>query len=148
MSHKVFISYSPEDRDIADSICAHLECGKIRCWIAPRDVFYRENDDESVIRAIDQSFILLLIISKNSNRSYEVLKEVEIAVRGAKFVLPLRIDDVPIHDDLNKFIGTITWLEVVNSPLEEYMEKLVSLVKNVLIYLEEDKFTIFLQMIT
>ncbi len=33
----VFISYSSDDKLIADAICAELESRRIRCWIAPRD---------------------------------------------------------------------------------------------------------------
>ena len=38
MAHDVFISYSSQDKTIADAICAGLEAAKIRCWIAPRDM--------------------------------------------------------------------------------------------------------------
>jgi len=38
MAHDVFLSYSSQDKPIADAVCAALEAKKIRCWIAPRDV--------------------------------------------------------------------------------------------------------------
>ena len=38
MAHDVFISYSSQDKAVADAVCATLERGKIRCWVAPRDV--------------------------------------------------------------------------------------------------------------
>ena len=38
MAHDVFISYSSQDKAVADAACARLESRKIRCWIAPRDV--------------------------------------------------------------------------------------------------------------
>lgn len=38
MAHDVFISYSSEDKTVADAVCAKLEGQEIRCWIAPRDV--------------------------------------------------------------------------------------------------------------
>jgi len=34
MAHDVFISYSAEDKPIADAVCAALEAEHIRCWIA------------------------------------------------------------------------------------------------------------------
>ncbi|NQT71340.1 MAG: toll/interleukin-1 receptor domain-containing protein [Chloroflexi bacterium] len=37
MAHDVFISYSTNDKTVADAVCATLESQKIRCWIAPRD---------------------------------------------------------------------------------------------------------------
>lgn len=38
MAHDIFISYSTQDKAVADAVCATLEKNKIRCWIAPRDV--------------------------------------------------------------------------------------------------------------
>jgi TIR domain len=38
MNFDAFISYSANDKVIADAACATLERAGIRCWIAPRDV--------------------------------------------------------------------------------------------------------------
>lgn len=38
MSHDIFLSYSSEDRTVADAVCAGLETQGIRCWLAPRCV--------------------------------------------------------------------------------------------------------------
>ena len=35
LPHAVFISYSNEDKNIVDAVCAALEAEAIRCWIAP-----------------------------------------------------------------------------------------------------------------
>jgi TIR domain len=37
-AHDVFISYSHEDKPVANATCAVLERNRVRCWIAPRDV--------------------------------------------------------------------------------------------------------------
>jgi hypothetical protein len=37
-SHALFISYSSEDKAIAEALCAALESEGISCWIAPRNV--------------------------------------------------------------------------------------------------------------
>ena len=38
MPHDIFISYSNQDKPVADAACNVLEKNGIRCWIAPRDV--------------------------------------------------------------------------------------------------------------
>ena len=38
MKHDVFISYSSQNKNVADAICHVLEEHRIKCWIAPRDI--------------------------------------------------------------------------------------------------------------
>ena len=85
MAHDVFISYSskdPENRDkkVADSICSALEKQKIRCCIAPLDVFPGEEYGAEIIRAIEACKIFVLVFSSIANKSSPVRKEVERAV--------------------------------------------------------------------
>jgi hypothetical protein len=49
----VFVSYSSEDKTIGDGVCAVLEANRIRCWIAPRDVFAGSDYGEAIIDAIN-----------------------------------------------------------------------------------------------
>lgn len=50
MAHDVFISYSHEDKAIADAICHKLESVRIWCWIAPRDIL---PDQKALSRSLD-----------------------------------------------------------------------------------------------
>ena len=54
MAHDVFISYSVKDKNVADAVCANLEAGGIRCWIAPRDVGTGGTWAEEIVQAIRQ----------------------------------------------------------------------------------------------
>ena len=38
MAHDVFLSYSSQDKPIAEAVCGTLEGKRIPCWVAPRDV--------------------------------------------------------------------------------------------------------------
>ena len=38
MKHRVFISHSSRDAQLANAICHYLEEAAIPCWIAPRDI--------------------------------------------------------------------------------------------------------------
>ena len=69
MAHDVFISHSTKDKAIADAVCAALEAGKIKCWIAPRDIIPGDKWASAIVEAIDNSRIMLLIFSHNSNNS-------------------------------------------------------------------------------
>ena len=69
MSHDVFISHSSADKRAADAACALLEARGIKCWIAPRDIRPGSDWGESIITAIEQTRVMLLLLSKKANSS-------------------------------------------------------------------------------
>jgi hypothetical protein len=84
MSHDVFISHSSADKRAADAACAVLEARGIKCWIAPRDLRPDSDWGESIITAIEQSRIMLLLLSTQANSSPQIRREVERAVNRSK----------------------------------------------------------------
>src|SRR5688572_7641625 len=93
MSHDVFITYSAEDKPYADAICNGLESNGIRCWVAPRDIVPGVEWPRAVMEAIRKSRVMLLVFSRHSNASRQVLREVERAVHGGLMVIPVRIEN-------------------------------------------------------
>ena len=90
MAHDAFISYSSEDKPVADAACARLEAAGIRCWIAPRDVLPGEPWGAAIVRAIGGARVMVLVFSSAANTSRQIWHEVERAVsRGLP--LPQRI---------------------------------------------------------
>jgi hypothetical protein len=129
MSHDVFISYSSKDKPTADAACAALESRGIRCWIAPRDVFPGEEYAASLVRALHESRVMVLVFSSGANRSPQVLREVERAVSRGVPILPLRIEDVPPSEAMEYYISSRHWLDALNPPLEQHLVRLADTVK-------------------
>jgi hypothetical protein len=100
MSFDVFISYSTKDAAAAKAACAALETAKIRCWLAPRDIVVGARWGASIVRAINQCRIMVLIFSGNANASAQVYREVDRAFSQGKAVIPLRIQDIRPSDEL------------------------------------------------
>jgi hypothetical protein len=67
MAHDVFVSHSVKDKRVAEAIVARLEADLVRCWVAPRDVVPGADWGESIINAIENSRIMILIFSENAN---------------------------------------------------------------------------------
>ena len=76
MGQHVFISYSNHDKSVADAVCAALENRKVRCWVAPRDVMPGVSYADALIDGLNQSHLLILVFSSNSNTSSQVMREV------------------------------------------------------------------------
>ncbi len=132
MAHDLFISYSSKDKPTADAMCARLEAHGIRCWIAPRDVFPSLPYGEAIIQAIHASRLMVLIFSDHSNRSQQVMREVERAVSQGIPILPFRIEDVPLTPSMEYFISAPHWLDAMNGPLEEHLERLAATAQRIL----------------
>ena len=123
MAHDVFISYSAIDKPVADAVVAGLERHKLRCWIAPRDIRPGREYGEEIIEGIGQCPVMVLIFSKNSNHSKQVVREVERAVHGSKIILPFRIEDTSPSGSMEYFLSLPHWLDALTPPLEDHIDK-------------------------
>ncbi|MEQ8174744.1 MAG: TIR domain-containing protein [Syntrophomonadaceae bacterium] len=124
MAHDVFISYSSQDKQIADALCAKLESNLIRCWIAPRDVLPGMEYAKALINAISESRILILVLSASSNNSPQVLREVERAVSKGILILPFRIENIALSESMEYYVSTQHWLDALTPPLEKHLQEL------------------------
>jgi hypothetical protein len=121
----VFISYSSDDKPIADAACAALESANIRCWIASRDISPGRDYGESIIDAIEGAKIFVLILSGSANASPQISREVERAVSKGLVIVPVRIEDVVPSRNLEYFISSPHWLDAFPPPRERYFAKLI-----------------------
>src|SRR3954451_7401738 len=132
MAHDVFISHSSVDKVVSDAVCAALENGGIRCWVAPRDVQPGRSFAGEITRAIQESKIMVLIFSAHSNNSEQVLREVQLAVKARLHIIQFRIEDVRLNNDLEYFLSTPHWLDALTPPWENHLRKLEISVKTLL----------------
>lgn len=132
MAHDVFISYSNQDKTVADAVCATLESRKIRCWIAPRDVLPGSSYAEALIDGLNRSRLMVLVFSTSSNNSPQVMRELERAVNKGLTIIPLRIEDVMPSKAIEYFISSSHWLDALTPPLERHLQKLADTVQTLL----------------
>lgn len=124
MPYDAFISYCSEDKKIADAVCGTLEANKIRCWIAPRDVGAGRTWGSAIVEAISESSVMVVIFSKHSNGSPQVMREIERAVNKGVSIIPFRVENVLPSKDLEYFISSCHWLDAMNPPLENHIAEL------------------------
>jgi hypothetical protein len=132
MTFDVFISYSHQDKAVADAACAKLESEGIRAWIAPRDIAPSAEWATSIVEAIDQCNLMVLIFSSSSNQSRQVHREVQQAFDGEKPVVPFRIENVLPQKTLRYYMGSVHWLDALTPPLEQHLQKLATSVLSLL----------------
>jgi hypothetical protein len=132
MAFDAFISYSHEDKAVADAACATLENAGTRCWIAPRDVPPGSQWAAAIVGAIDHCGVMVLIFSSQANISNQIHREVERAVSKGIPIIPLRIEDVTPTSSMEYFLGSIHWLDAITPPLEKHLQRLAQTVKSCL----------------
>lgn len=104
MTHDVFISYSRADVAIADEICESLNKAGITYWIDRGGITSGEAFHAAIVRAIRESKITIFISSANSNMSEYTIKEIVIAFKSKKHIIPFCIDEEPFADKLEFYL--------------------------------------------
>jgi hypothetical protein len=132
MYFDVFISYSTPDKPSADATCAALERAGVRCWIAPRDIAPGSDWAASILEAIDQCRLMVLVFTAKANESQQIRNEVVRAVNKGVPIVPLRIESVEPTKALAYFMGAVHWLDALSPPLEQHLDRLTETVKALL----------------
>jgi hypothetical protein len=138
MAFDVFISYPHQDKAMADAACARLESDGIRCWIAPRDISPSADWASSIIDAIENCRVMVLIFSGHANRSRQVSREVQQAFDHEKPVIPFRIEDVTPEKSLRYYMDSVHWLDALIPPIEEHLDRLTLAIQALLDATEDD----------
>ncbi|HRH59032.1 MAG TPA: TIR domain-containing protein [Chitinophagaceae bacterium] len=134
----IFFSHATEDKEIALSLCEYLEQRKLRCWIAARDNMGGSNYAQSILRAIESSHIILVVLSEHANQSPFVQNEVERAFSKKLKKLPFIIDGCEPLESLEFFLGSTHWLRAKKQePLASFPE----VYKNCIAILNQDLFS-------
>jgi TIR domain len=130
----IFISHSSKDAELCDSLCSYFEEREIKCWMGPRDTAVGKNYAESIVNAIRNAKLMIVLFSKNANKSKHVAYEVERASHYNLHIVPFKVDDSLPTNKLELFLSSVHRLEVKNgnpgSYFHELYEKCTEMLKN------------------
>lgn len=128
----VFISYSSKNGPETASICQGIEAAGIGCWIAPRDILPGESYPSAIVRGIRACTVFVIVFSASANLSPHVRREVERALSLGKYIIPIRLDDTALSNDMEYLISSCHWLDAIAPPLQKHIDRLVSTVRSFL----------------
>lgn len=122
----IFISYSSKDEQIANDMCTTFEKEDISCWIAPRNIQVGKEYGGEIIKGIEGCKVFFLCLSKSSNESQHVLREVERAVNRKMPIIVYQHEETVLSKSMEYFLASTQWF----IPGENNgMEELISIVK-------------------
>ena len=114
--YDVFISYSHEDKIVAEGVCGYLESNKIRCFIDYRDIPKGASWSKVIPFAIRNSKLMLAIFSKDFNASDQTDNEISVASNHKIPILVFRTTDDSFEGTKEYFLTKSNWIEAFPEP--------------------------------
>ncbi|MCD6217293.1 TIR domain-containing protein [bacterium] len=132
MAHEIFISYASEDALIANQMCEIIETQGLSCWMAPRDIPSGADYPKSIIRAIKNSQLVVLVFSSNSMSSNHVTSEILSAFNKGLPIIAVRVEDIEPNEQMEYLLSTKNWLDALSGVTEENGRRLLDGIKKLL----------------
>lgn len=114
----IFISHSSKEAEIAGNLCNMIE-KRHTCFMAPRDIRSGHEYAEEIANGIDSADAILLLLSKASNNSPHVLREVERAVSKSVPIIVYKLEEVELTKSMEYFLMTHQWMEAGKDSYED-----------------------------
>ena len=130
-----FISYSTKNQTQADAMRNLLSKNGIRTWMAPYDIPVGSQYAQVISQALKGCDCLVLMLSRDSQNSVWVGKEVERAVHYRKPIFPVQLEEVVLNDAFELYISTDQLLPV--RKVEENSREIRKLLLSILTCLEQ-----------
>jgi hypothetical protein len=129
MSKSVFISHSHLDHAAADAVRAVLEDAGVECWISSRDIPHGVEWADAIMAGLDECRFVVLVLSKRSQKSRDVLRELNLASNRGMPIITFRIDNTPAQGSFEYYTTAQQWVTAHNPVKREDLEALLAAVR-------------------
>jgi len=131
MSAEVFVSYSSQDHAQVSKIIERLRKAGVSVWMDEGGIDAATLWSEAIVEAINESKVLIMMVSKHSTDSANVVKEVMIASESSKTILPVYLEPADIPTRLKYQLTGIQHSEAYSLTPDELLDELLrGLAKN------------------
>ena len=103
----VFVSYSSKNIEVANYIVSRLQKLNISYWKAPEMIPAGSSYAKEIPRAIQNCQIVLLVLSKASQESIWVEKEIDSAICNRKVIIPFQIEEMELNDTFRFYLNNV-----------------------------------------
>lgn len=92
-------------------IVSYLESHGVPCWLASRDIPPRAIYADAITDAVQASAACVVVLSKASNQSKAVKRELELASHYDKAFIPIRIDATEPAAGIDYYLRNTQWMD-------------------------------------
>ena len=124
MAH-IFISYSRRDSEFVDRLITALAQYGFPSWEDVKAIAGGEVWKAAISKAVRECDAFLIVLSPQSASSENVAKELAVATKHARRILPVIYQACQIPDKMEYDLAELQWANFDNQPFEEALEKLV-----------------------
>ena len=124
MSTEVFVSYSSQDYERVMPLVDRLRSAGVATWVDEGNIDAATLWSESIVEAIAECRVLIMMVSSHSTDSHNVVKEVMIASESKKTILPIYLEPSDIPAKLKYQLTGIQHLEWFDGGSDEVFETL------------------------
>jgi adenylate cyclase len=121
----VFVSYSRQDNDKVQALTSKLRSAGVRLWMDVRNIDGAAMWGEEIVNAVAKSKVLLLLVSKTSVTSQNVVKEVLLASEHKGHILPVDLEPTEIPGSLRYALAGIQHIEYFRGDPDEAMKSVL-----------------------
>lgn len=128
---KVFISYSRQDSAIVTDVVSKLDPSKFSVWIDTDGVESGDAFKTKIVKAIENSQIVVFFSSASSNASYWVTKEISIAIDEHKKIIPIKLDGAKYNSEIKFDLVNLDFIDMSNlSFVNDGINRLIKSISN------------------
>lgn len=120
----VFVSYSRRDGAVVYPLVAEVEASGREVWIDKEEIHAGGNWAGMIVRAIRESDTFCLMCSAEAFQSDNVRREIYIADKYKRKLLPVRLDFAEMPEDFEYFLIDRQWLDLTAADPAERAVKL------------------------
>lgn len=125
MRADVFISYSREDKDRVVELAQKLREAGVSLWIDQGGIDGAAMWSEEIVNALENSKVLMLMVSENAVTSHNVIKEVTIASERKGLILPIHLEPTRIPAALKYALAGIQHIEYFQGDPSENLRTII-----------------------
>ncbi|HKE39371.1 MAG TPA: TIR domain-containing protein [Casimicrobiaceae bacterium] len=124
MGH-IFISYSRRDSQFVDHLVQALELYGFSTWEDVKAIAGGDVWKAAISKAVRECDAFLLVLSPQSAESDNVGKELAVATKHARRILPVMYQACKVPDKMEYDLAELHWAEFHDKPFDEAFENLV-----------------------
>jgi hypothetical protein len=136
----VFISHSSKDRELVENILNTLEENGLKCWISSRDIMISQDYQAAIIEGLENSKMIIVVLTENANASRDVFKEIACADNYDIPIVPFIAEDIELSKAIKYMVSSSQGIFATESNKDSKIKDLSIKIKQVL-NLSDDKIT-------
>ncbi|MBM4354940.1 MAG: tetratricopeptide repeat protein [Deltaproteobacteria bacterium] len=128
----VFFCHAHQDQEVVGRVYDALAGRGLQCWVSFRDIVPGQNYLKAIMGALKSCGVVLLVVSRHSNESVHVHREVANATMAGIPVVPVLVEKVELSEELQYSLVNVQSLFAYGPLTDPIVEQIVRTLRTIL----------------